>query len=839
MKRRLAFLVCCCITVQSLFAQLKPIAPLEPEAAELFKYTNMPVSPLTGVPEISYQLYEINTGKIKLPITLSYHASGIKVNQRATWVGLGWSLVPGGTISRTVRGSIDEDQNYGWFNHTASLDDISWGTATYDEMRNWNDGRPDPEPDFFNYNFPGKSGRFIFSRNTRSFVTIPYDPVVINRVVSSNSTTNNTYEITDDDGTRYYFENKKNVAQDEDNAGLQSHLQEWNLTRIISNDNADTVYLNYDYFSSGGDQSTEVVTNFYRTYHRENGYPQFNMNDITSNITYYYHNTSKLKEIVFRQGKVVFYANTMRTDYGGPALDSIVIYSKNASDYERVRKVSFAYDYFYSGNTPANSVDYRLKLLSFTKEDISGGQPETYRFEYNNTPLPRVFSYAADYWGFYNGAKYNTSLMPNKLPVQEILKRWGNVGTANRAPDDNFIMAGILNKITYPTGGYTTLQFEPNKYRTIHPEVVNTTLAYFKLYGTGRNSTVTKTADFQVISPNPGATTHSATLTMNFSPFSPNAINVAQQVQLRDLTTGTTIATWSSTDFGMEYDDSHTVTYTHLCNTAHTYQVYVAVNDLSTTYLEMTVTSTKNDSSNMIKSGGGIRVQTVSSYDSDNSLQKREVYKYGADEGGIGYMSYSPDDMIDYNFAEWRTRRIEDAASGCAVVGGEKIVYFGQQLYSTVSFQGANVIYPFVTRYEYGNGVPNGKTIYQYLTPNDYVVIPQPNGMGGKEIIDNTLYDVMLRTEHIYKYNVSDQSFRLLKQVTNNYSLLPNVRSENAVKMSMAVEYLTIAHCTAEHPTDFGYMNYTVRSGGYRLSGTKVEEYDENGNKLVDTVNYA
>src|SRR6266540_1809501 len=76
-----------------------PIIPLSPNAAELNKYSSIPVNGMTGVPGIGFPLYEINTGKISLPISLSYHASGIKVSQKATWVGLGWSFNAGGVIS--------------------------------------------------------------------------------------------------------------------------------------------------------------------------------------------------------------------------------------------------------------------------------------------------------------------------------------------------------------------------------------------------------------------------------------------------------------------------------------------------------------------------------------------------------------------------------------------------------------------------------------------------------------------------------------------------------------------------------------------------------------------
>ena len=139
---------------------------------------------MTGIPQISYPLYEINTGKIKVPITLSYHASGIKVTQKATWAGLGWSLMAGGSIARQIRGDEDETTTYGWFNQSTPINSFG-SVVTYDGRKNYYESRPDLQPDFFNYNFTGKSGRFLYSRDQQKFVTAPINlselpiPVII------------------------------------------------------------------------------------------------------------------------------------------------------------------------------------------------------------------------------------------------------------------------------------------------------------------------------------------------------------------------------------------------------------------------------------------------------------------------------------------------------------------------------------------------------------------------------------------------------------------------------------------------------------------------------------
>ena len=81
---------------------------VSPDAASLGKYGEFPVNNYTGLPSISIPLYSVQSGEIGLPISINYHAGGIKVEEMASWVGLGWSLNAGGVITRSVRGIADD-----------------------------------------------------------------------------------------------------------------------------------------------------------------------------------------------------------------------------------------------------------------------------------------------------------------------------------------------------------------------------------------------------------------------------------------------------------------------------------------------------------------------------------------------------------------------------------------------------------------------------------------------------------------------------------------------------------------------------------------------------------
>lgn len=81
-----------------------------PNVSTLGQYGDIPVNGYTGQPNITIPLYEVVEGDIRLPLSLRYDLSSVKPNRHAGLVGFGWQLSYGGQITRIVRGGMDEKQ---------------------------------------------------------------------------------------------------------------------------------------------------------------------------------------------------------------------------------------------------------------------------------------------------------------------------------------------------------------------------------------------------------------------------------------------------------------------------------------------------------------------------------------------------------------------------------------------------------------------------------------------------------------------------------------------------------------------------------------------------------
>ncbi len=155
------------------------IVPPSPMAYEMTRFEAQQPSMYTGTANVTIPLYGIDFDGWQIPLTLSYYASGIKPNQEASEVGLGWSLNATAVISRTVSSGDDLLQtsiNEGFVYDNVDYVDFFDGSTT-----NWDNlsatekasfhhifeyGNNDTEPDIFNYNFFGFNGSFSLSKKS-------------------------------------------------------------------------------------------------------------------------------------------------------------------------------------------------------------------------------------------------------------------------------------------------------------------------------------------------------------------------------------------------------------------------------------------------------------------------------------------------------------------------------------------------------------------------------------------------------------------------------------------------------------------------------------------------
>src|SRR4249919_3330363 len=156
---------------------LGKVSIASPNAASLGKYGDMPISYNTGTPQISIPIYTAESGSMKLPVSLSYHASGLKAGETASWVGAGWSLSAGGMITRSVMSAPDDrgfSINNVWKGHYSDYGFNSYlntASGQIDDMA-FARGNKDGEPDLYFFNFAGFTGKFYFN-DDRTPILVP------------------------------------------------------------------------------------------------------------------------------------------------------------------------------------------------------------------------------------------------------------------------------------------------------------------------------------------------------------------------------------------------------------------------------------------------------------------------------------------------------------------------------------------------------------------------------------------------------------------------------------------------------------------------------------------
>ncbi|MCB0493595.1 MAG: RHS repeat protein [Cyclobacteriaceae bacterium] len=467
--------------------EIKKIIPPTPNAASLGSYGNVPIGLYTGQPNVNFPLYEIQYNDIVVPINLSYNYSGLKVEEYPSWVGTGWTLTGTGVISRQVRGLPDETTagyNGSERNGLKTVDFINSGgnVSEFSQFLNGvRGGDKDAEPDIFVLSMPGHSAKFFFDEtqcNTtlKQAIVIPHQKLEIvghfNYELPYNIRMGiiEKFVVTDQKGIIYTFDITEKAAGVEPGDQEADFASSWYLSKIETpNNNVVT----YEYADRILDMPATV---FERRYIPiiDGGGP-VNPGDAYS-LTYNYTSTNEkiLKRIRFRDGVIDFIEGDERLDWAFSYL------SNKASEKPRslsrmkvtiggkvVKEIKFTYSYF--GN------DARLRMDSFQEMNgIEVKQP--YVFSYKDGLFPTIGQESSlfhqDHWGYYMGSTSNGDLINTLIPPfsQSFQKPDGslliiNVPGNSRTPNLNYSSAGLLEEITYPTGGSTQFEYESNYYR--------------------------------------------------------------------------------------------------------------------------------------------------------------------------------------------------------------------------------------------------------------------------------------------------------------------------------------------------------------------------------------
>jgi RHS repeat-associated protein len=431
-----------------------------PTAASLGKFGDVPVNLATGVADISVPIFTVKGRTLELPIVARYHPSGIRVEDVGGWLGIGWALDAGGTITRTVRGLVDEASN-GYYSSGHVFQRAWWPTPPVSLLDSLRDEQVDGEPDQFFFSFAGRSGQFVMgptstSTTIKDMRTIPHQKLrIVPTIVSGNIT---AFSIQTEDGTRYTFgavETNTDVSAISGGGPIPDHVNEthnsaWQLTKIAA-PGGDVITLGYTPYTStfkiGGYQEKfdQIVTSppgsacVASEYKQDRGWQVV---------------TQRLTTITSAQHAVTFVPGaTLRADALSPTgvaqeprLDTIRVATPAGAV---IRRFQFAHDYSTG----------RLTLRSIFERDGSNANSlPPYSFDYNATTLPAYSSLSQDHWGFYN-ARANTTLIPPAVTPSGAALAGGD-----RSPDSVAVKAGTLTRITYPTGGTSEFVYEANDY---------------------------------------------------------------------------------------------------------------------------------------------------------------------------------------------------------------------------------------------------------------------------------------------------------------------------------------------------------------------------------------
>ena len=444
---KIFFLLSLCIQHICVQAQLDYVPP-SPNASGIVKHGNIAVGHYTGVPNISIPFGALGGKGVSLPVSLDYHASGIKVQDVAGPAGLGFTLQAGGAITRMVRG-IPDGLKANCQNET---------TASYWSNINEN---CDGERDIFYFSFMGRSGK-MFLDDEGQPQTMPYQDIKIEPGVGPLSIGH--WRITDENGYVYIFGlSPSESEQTTYYTGSTTFTEKYTYT--------STWYLSKVVSPTGNISASGVVTplaeqvaTFMYTQGSDIEYIMYSQKGRipsgSSIVSQSFPNT-KIKVL---QPKYISNISTslgsITISYLKDRLDLTNGWYLNTITYKDInnsekRKYHFIFDYFVG---QYNLPNQRLRLATIKEgleNPVAMNSFSYYELTYNgNSANPLRNDYKYDHYGYYNNSNNSCN------PVYNLPLGCSGYQAITRLPGGSEALVFTLKEMTNANGGRTLFEFQ-------------------------------------------------------------------------------------------------------------------------------------------------------------------------------------------------------------------------------------------------------------------------------------------------------------------------------------------------------------------------------------------
>ncbi|MCD7972577.1 MAG: hypothetical protein LUG18_07895 [Candidatus Azobacteroides sp.] len=537
MKKKTFLLLIACFTISSFYGQSSyqptphiPVrnfymTPPTPMVSQFLRYDELPVSEYTGIPNISIPLYNIEVDDISIPVTLSYHASGIKVNQDASWVGMGWDMSFASIIqfvndlddlsTNPIHGAKNsmrnikqlpnwlessQSTNYGYTfyplkssvfasdptglpnlnnkeptPYTVPSEKFSyWITAkkyfTFNKTRQVNDqfynstgwDETDSEPDIFKISLFGVTLNVIMDFYSGKFI-------VLNKKGYKVSIDDELiFTVITPDGDRYIFSESVETHTSScgnispcTNGNKTLSKRTWLLTEIKTRNNKEVKFI-YEKTTSPLVLNIHSESKDWPLHTYENTY----YSSYFANL----HNGESILSATDEQKTEIKEVQYYLKNIHAPDVN-ISFSLANRTDISPAKRLN-SITFLTAGYTTVKKVEfnysYRKNKDSSTRLFLSSlkDNDKNYTFQYNETTLPAKNSYEQDYWGYPNGQSANTSLLPNpdRFGYRKSDGSKLNINSNNKSARLSYTKSGILESIVYPTGGSVHFDYELNEF---------------------------------------------------------------------------------------------------------------------------------------------------------------------------------------------------------------------------------------------------------------------------------------------------------------------------------------------------------------------------------------